>query len=67
MGLTRMKGQVTEDNVIELRALRRWDSRISEKVLERHFLFHVTRKILEQYDPPVPAAIFLEKTTGDSR
>ena len=57
MGLTRIISQVAEDNVIELRALRRWDSRIFERVLERHFLFRVTRKTLEKYDPPIPVTV----------
>ena len=57
MGLRRIIGQVAEDNVIELRALKGWETLISERVLEGHFLFRATRKILEKYDPPIPAAI----------
>jgi len=56
-GLIRIIGQVAEDNVIELRALRRWDTRIFERVLERHFLFRVTRKTLEKHDPPIPVRV----------
>lgn len=54
LGLKRIKGQVNKDNNIELRALKGWGSKISERVLERHFLFHVTRKTVERYDPPIP-------------
>ena len=66
MGLTRIIGQVAEDNYIELRALSRWGSRISERVLERHFLFRVTRKTLARYNSPLPVATFLERTMKDS-
>lgn len=57
MGLSRIKGQVAEDNIIELRALKGWDTKVSERVLERHLFFRVTRKSLERYDPPIPITI----------
>jgi hypothetical protein len=57
IGLVRIKGHVTEDNVIELRALRGWDSKVYARVLERHFLFRVSRKTLKQYDPPIALEI----------
>jgi len=27
---------------------------VRERIIERHFLFRVTRKTLERYDPPIP-------------
>ena len=57
MGLSRIIGQVAEDNVIELHALKGWDSKISERVLEGHFLFRATRKTLERYEPPISVTI----------
>jgi len=31
-----------------------------ERVMERHFLFHVSRKTIETYDPPIPVPILQE-------
>jgi hypothetical protein len=56
-GLMWTKGYVDENNIPELRYSQQRGSKIFEKVLERHFLFHVTRKILERYDPPIPVPI----------
>jgi len=66
-GFKRTKGYIDENNTPQLMSMQKSDTRISAKVLERHFLFRVTRKTLEQYDPPIPVATFLEKPPGDSR
>jgi hypothetical protein len=56
-GFTNAKGWVAEDNIPELMACRKSDWLAFEKVVERHFLFRVTRNILERYVPPVPVQI----------
>jgi len=57
MGFKKIKGFVAEDNIPELRFLKGRESRVFEKVEERHFLFRVSRKTLEQYDPPIPITV----------
>jgi hypothetical protein len=56
-GLMWTKGYVAEDNIPELRFSQQRGSRVFERVLERHLLFRVTRRVLESYDPPIPIAI----------
>lgn len=52
MGFAYGKGWVATDNMPELYASIKYNWLAFEKVLERHFLFHVTRKTIEIYDPP---------------
>jgi hypothetical protein len=59
-GLLWTKGYVATDNIPELRFGQQRGSKIFEKVSERHFLFHVTMKTLETYDPPLPIAELLD-------
>lgn len=66
IGYKKHKGYIAEGNTPALRFSARRGSKVFEKVLERHILFYVTRTILEQYDPPVPVATFLDKPTGNS-
>lgn len=56
-GFKRTKGYVAEDNIPQLRLNQREGSKISAKVVDRHFLFRFNRKTLEQYDPPIPITI----------
>ena len=56
-GFKRTKGYVGENNIQQLRLNQREGTKVSARVLERHFFFRVTRKTLEQYDPPVPITI----------
>jgi len=57
MGFTHGKGWVAEDNIPELRSSLKSNWLGFEKVIERHFLFHVSRKTIETYDPPIPVPI----------
>lgn len=57
MGFTHAKGWVAEDNLPELMAYLKDEWLAFEKVIERHFLFRVTRKILETYSPQIPVPI----------
>ena len=54
MGFKRSKAFIAEDNIPQLHYMRRRDRRVSARVQERHFLFRVTRKTLQEFDPPVP-------------
>ena len=51
------KGYIAADNTPQLLANRKDDGLAFEKVLERHILFHVTRKTVETYDPPIPVPV----------
>jgi hypothetical protein len=57
MGFSHAKGWVAEDNIPELMSCLKSGWPAFEKVEERHFLFRVTRKILEIYSPPIPVTI----------
>lgn len=57
------KADVDENNTPQLMAMRKKDIRVCARILERHFLFRVTRKTIKQYDPPVLVDTFLEKAT----
>ena len=57
MGFTHAKGWVAEDNTPELRSCLKNNWLAFEKVLERHILFHVTRKTIETYYPPIPVPV----------
>ena len=57
MGFTCGKGWITEDNTPELLSGLKLNWLAFEKVQERHFLFHVTRKTIETYDPPIPIPV----------
>ena len=61
MGLMHGKGWVAEDNIPALLSSLKNNWLAFEKISERHVLFHVTRKILERYDPPIPVPIPEEK------
>ncbi len=54
LGYKLRKGYVNEINIPERRYLEKNSSKVHERILERHFLFGVTRKTLERYDPPIP-------------
>ena len=57
LGYTFRKGYVNETNVPERRYLEKNNSMVHERILERHFLFRVTGKILERYEPPIPMTV----------
>ena len=59
-GMLWTKGYVATDNIPELRFGQQRGSQIFEKVSERHFLFHVTRKTLATFDPPLAIAELLD-------
>jgi len=61
MGFTHTRGWINEDNTPELLSSLKNNWLAFEKVLERHVLFNITRKILERYDPPIPVPIPEEK------
>jgi len=67
LGFKYNKAFIAEDNIPQLHYMIRRDRRVYARILERHFFFRVTRKTLEQYDPPISATPFLEKISGDSR
>jgi hypothetical protein len=67
MGYKRSKGYIAEGNTPALRFSARRESKVFERVLERHFFFRVTRRTIWRFDPPISVATFLEKPTGDSR
>ena len=56
-GFSRIVGQVAEDNIPSLKSNKRRGNQVFERVLERHLLFDVNRKVLERYDPPIPIPI----------
>jgi hypothetical protein len=45
-------GYVAEDNIPELIASEKDGWKVFSRVLKRHFLFRVTRRVLERYEPP---------------
>ena len=51
MGFKRSRAFVAEDNIPQLHYMIRRNIKVHTRVLERHFLFRVTRKTLERYDP----------------
>jgi len=57
MGFTHGKDLVTEDNTPALLSNSKNNWLAFEKVVERHFLFRVTRNTIETYDPPIPIPI----------
>jgi hypothetical protein len=67
MGFKRSKAFIAEDNIPQLHYMRRRDRRVYARVLERHFLFRVTRETLEQYDPPIVPAIPEDKLARSTK
>lgn len=53
LGYTNFRGYTDITNEEQHRHQVHSSSLIQAKILERHFLFHVTRKTLERYDPPI--------------
>lgn len=47
------KGFTDETNMAQRQWYEKSGDRICARVMERHFLFHVTRKTLEEYNPPI--------------
>ncbi len=60
LGYQYAKGWLADDNMPEIYASLKNNWLAFEKILERHLLFHVTRKTIETYDPPIPVAITQE-------
>ncbi|UCB43506.1 MAG: hypothetical protein JSV77_02345 [Dehalococcoidales bacterium] len=60
MGFTHGKDSVAENNTPALLSNLKNNWLAYEKVVERHLLFQVTRKIIETYDPPIPIPILQE-------
>ena len=54
LGFTRTKGYLDETNIPQVLSDQKDGDLVSARVLERHILFRVTRKVLERYDPPIP-------------
>jgi hypothetical protein len=54
LGFKRYKYYIDETNIPSLKWSKRYGDKASERILESHFLFRISRKILEQYNPPVP-------------
>jgi hypothetical protein len=53
-GFKRYKYYIDETNIPSLKWSEKYGDKASERILERHLLFHINRKTLERYDPPVP-------------
>ncbi|UCB42155.1 MAG: hypothetical protein JSV77_06700 [Dehalococcoidales bacterium] len=53
LGFKRSKAFIAENNIPQLHYMRRRDRRVYARVMEHHFLFRVTRKTLERYNPPI--------------
>ena len=53
-GYKRTRGYTDETNIPQLNWGEKTGNKVYARILERHFLFRVTRKTLEQYDPPIP-------------
>ena len=53
-GYKRYKYYTSENNIKALKWGEKCGEKVYERILERHFLFRVTRETLEQYDPPIP-------------
>ncbi len=56
-GFKRKVGFVEKNNLPQLQSSRKWGNVITEKAIERHFLFQVRRRTVERYDPPIPIPI----------
>jgi len=54
LGYSHNKGYTDVTNEDQRRHQEQEGSPISAVIIERHFLFHVIRKIVERYDPPIP-------------
>jgi len=54
LGYRHRREYTDETNIAQLRNEEKSGNMVRERILERHFLFRVTRKILERYDPPIP-------------
>jgi GNAT superfamily N-acetyltransferase len=57
-------GYVAEDNIPEMIACEKDGWKVFNRVLIRHFLFRVTCRILERYEPP--AGIRVSKVNGET-
>ena len=55
-GFKRTKGYTDETNMPQRQWGEKTGSKVRARILERHFLFRVTRKTLERFDPPIPMA-----------
>ena len=55
-GFKRNKGNIEETNIPQREWGKKAGNKVCERILERHFLFRITRKTLERYDPPIPMA-----------
>lgn len=67
LGFKRSKVFIAEGNIPQLHYMRRRGRTVYARVLERHFLFRVTRKTLERYDPPIVPVIPREKTPPNTQ
>lgn len=54
LGFKRYKCYTDETNILTLKWSERAGDKVYERILERHFLFRVTRKTLAIYAPPIP-------------
>ncbi|UCB42558.1 MAG: hypothetical protein JSV77_08895 [Dehalococcoidales bacterium] len=54
LGYTHSRGYTDVTNIEQRRHGENISAMVRARILERHFLFRVTHKTLEQYDPPVP-------------
>ena len=57
LGYRSRKAYIDETNIPQRRFMERNDSKVCARILERHFLFHITRKTLERYNPPIPMTV----------
>lgn len=53
LGHKRTRGYSDETNIPQLTWGEKAGNKVYAKILERHFLFHVTRETLETYNPPI--------------
>ena len=65
-GFRRLISYVAEDNIPSLKAVKKQGNQVFERVLERHVLFHVTRKTIERFDPPIPIPIPQEREESEA-
>jgi RimJ/RimL family protein N-acetyltransferase len=54
LGYKCSKAYTDEKNIPALKLGEKTGDKVYERILERHIFFRVTRRILEQYDPPIP-------------
>jgi hypothetical protein len=54
LGFRRYRYYTDEANIPSLKWGEKDGDLVYERILERHFLFRITRKTLERYDPPIP-------------